>query len=246
MKIPLTFLYLASCLFICCQHEGALAQDARPAAGEADIASIRQDINVLQAKYKNVSIPEDSPDLKLFDRLRTAAHTTGQFIEELIDLTAISETQPQTTERFTPLSLSPAGGILCGLGITDPSVSSAIGARLAEGNLSELQSNVLNELLWSLEMRDKSKKDPTIMIPRMPKQWPTAEQHRAALNQSAAAPDSAVEGSTPKPVAPVPLPAMHDNAFARPITPAQYLFWTLAVLAGIGAITFLIKRKTEG
>ena len=30
------------------------------------------------------------------------------------------------------------------------------------------------------------------------------------------------------------------------VTPRQYLLWALAVLASLGAITFLIKRKTEG
>ena len=29
------------------------------------------------------------------------------------------------------------------------------------------------------------------------------------------------------------------------ITPTQYLIWTLTILAGLGAITFLIKRKSE-
>ena len=30
-----------------------------------------------------------------------------------------------------------------------------------------------------------------------------------------------------------------------PITPTQYLLWTLAVLAGLGAVAFVIKRKSE-
>jgi hypothetical protein len=80
--------------------------------------------------------------------------------------------------------------------------------------------------------------------------WKEAKRSQAA---AATDPTPAASGAAPiiPQVSELVLPASKqskDEAASSPaqaITPTQYFIWTLTILAGLGAIAFVIKRKSE-
>jgi hypothetical protein len=146
-----------------------------------------EEIEALKEKYRNTTMPDNSPDRAVFKRIYVAAPSSESAVEALIDLTTIRLSPPGTTERITAFSESPAAGTLFSLGdIAKPHIE----ARLAGDELTALQREILSEVLFRWERQAESKRIDAEF-------WKTqrAEEARQAAEIGAAATE-AMKGSS--------------------------------------------------
>ena len=120
--------------------------------GASQIQSTRteliQKIQSLKFKYAKEPILFGSVDYQIFDELSADLKTAGSLIQELIDLTEVQRKRPDTTESFSAYSLSPAGGLLV---VLRENSEPEIRSRLAKGDLSPRQKEVLQEVIQYIE-----------------------------------------------------------------------------------------------
>jgi len=128
---------------------------------------LRREVGLLSAKYRANPISRDSPDHAIILRIGRAAETSETLIEELIELTEIKETPPDTSERITPLSQSPAGNLLWSM---RQQSERAIKARMLDDTLTERQRAVLKAITrgWAMidEGRRRDEENAEILVTR--------------------------------------------------------------------------------
>ena len=103
---------------------------------EAQKQTLHNEASSLLQKYRELPISPESPDFRLFAIIGKAAQQNAEFIDELINLTAIQEAPPDTTEKISPTRLSPAGRELLIIG---GGVKELVQARLDRGDLTAQQ-----------------------------------------------------------------------------------------------------------
>ena len=260
-----------SCLI--CAGGLAAQEVVAPSAGEERRAEqVREEMVEFKAKYLNTGTLRGSPDqmrmvrgspdhqrFKALVRWMVGEYkTSGTFFEELIDLTQLREVRPDTTEDFIPLELTPAGQAFNSLGAEMRPIYEA---RLAEGNLTDWQKDVLNELIYFSDLREDAEKnpdgisrrkfpplispDPNSIVDRVdpiylqpkPKSPPASPEKAAPLIQESG------EKSAASPHGSDPRPPAQDT---QPVTPNQWLLWTLVALLGIGGVGFFLKGTMGG
>jgi len=188
-------------------------------ASSAPTDALWEEIEALKEKYRNTTMPDDSPDRAVFKRIYVAARSSESVVEALIDLTTIRLSPPGTTERITSFSESPAAGTLFSLGdIAKPHIE----ARLAGDELTALQREILSEVLFRWERQAESKRIDAEF-------WKTlrAEEARQAAEIEAAAAETMKGGSGENPDGP---------------NPNAKLVWAMLVAAGALALVWMGVR----
>ena len=110
--------------------------------------ALRDIVASLLDKYQNTRISPSSPDNALFEVIGNEARTSPEFVDALINLTAIEEVRPNTTEKLSPERLFPAAYELIGL---RDIAESTIRASLVRPNLTARQRVVLGGVIRSIE-----------------------------------------------------------------------------------------------
>lgn len=108
------------------------------------VEEVRQKLESIQNEYTVEFIQPSSDQYKLFHYLENNPEVAVKVIPELIEATTVRSPRPNTTERSSPLSVAPAGGILVMLG---GAADEAVKAKLLESVLKTGQREVLEEVI---------------------------------------------------------------------------------------------------
>ena len=109
-----------------------------------DRANVRAQLAALTRRHSSIPISLESQDYQLLERLEGNPSAALDAVDELIDLTAVLEDSPATTEKFSVLSRSTAGRVLRAIG---PPAQPKIEERLKGSNLGTWQRLVLREVI---------------------------------------------------------------------------------------------------
>ena len=195
---------------------------------------LHQAIHTLLQKYREVPMARDSPDFSLFETVGKAAQANPAFLDKLIDLTAIQEVRPDTTELLSAMRLSPAGRELYKIG---DGARAAIQVRLGRGDLTMVQRSVLDEVIHFLDLQAANSSQDTAPVEASGRQNVTAQPSNSLLTPNL--PSS----KTP--------PAQEKAAEAKPTPhatskePNSSTPWSIMIgvgLAALGLLWLLLKR----
>jgi len=227
----LPFIYLVLVIGLYGQTEQKDAKQPRPS-----IEELHRDVERLTNKYETVRISPTSPDYSLLQRRAHEAKVCG-FFEDLFQLTRIREVTPDTTEKFAPVSVSPAGRELLGVG---EAAKPLILEYITKGNVTEWQTRVLKDVLRSFELRKKYEMERAAQAAGLPPPPKTPDPPADVIRAE-------FPGDFPAgiPSKPSPVPKASDEkpvAVSKEPNSMSWVVWPVVVAAGLALLWVLRKR----
>lgn len=205
-----------------------------PILSESQKQTLYQEIHSLLQKYREVPLAPDSQDFGLFATVGKAAQTNPEFVDKLIDLTAIQEVPPDTTEKLSPTRLSPAGRELLIIG---GGVKASIQARLDRGDLTTQQKAVLNDVIHFLDLR--ATKSPQVAVPLKP----SGQQSETADPSGRLAPTSLPTSIQPPAPKKTPGSKFVSAPSEEPTSSTPWSISVVLIVAALGLLWLRLKRR---